>query len=37
MATITGLLRALDRLLCRVGGSCCVARSQAAWRRTHPE
>jgi len=28
------MLRALDRAVCRVGRSCCVGRSQAAWRST---
>jgi hypothetical protein len=32
MATAARIVRTLDRLICRVGRSCCVARSQAAWR-----
>jgi hypothetical protein len=31
---IVRFLRSLDRVLCRVGGACCVSRSQAAWRET---
>jgi len=31
VATATRILRALDRLICRAGRSCCVGRSQA-WR-----
>ena len=34
MTALMRLLRSADRLLCLVGGNCCVARSQAAWRRT---
>jgi hypothetical protein len=34
VATAARILRALDRALCRVGRSCCVGRSQAAWRST---
>jgi hypothetical protein len=32
VATAVRILRVLDRLICRAGRSCCVARSQAAWR-----
>jgi hypothetical protein len=34
MSRILRLLRAADRALCRVGGACCISRSQAAWRET---
>ncbi|HEU0192671.1 MAG TPA: hypothetical protein VFQ71_00650 [Gaiellales bacterium] len=34
MRTIADALRAADRVLCRLGGSCCVGRSQAAWSRS---
>jgi len=34
VATAARMLRALDRAICRIGRSCCVARSQAAWRST---
>jgi hypothetical protein len=34
VATAVRMLHGLDRLICRVGRSCCVARSQAAWRST---
>ena len=30
---IADALRAADRMLCRLGRSCCVGRSQAAWNR----
>jgi hypothetical protein len=32
--TIAEALRAADRMLCRLGRSCCVGRSQAAWTRS---
>lgn len=31
MAHVHRLVRAVDRLLCQVGGRCCVGRAQAAW------
>jgi hypothetical protein len=34
VATAARILHAIDRALCRVGRSCCVGRSQAAWRAT---
>ena len=33
VSTVLRLLRSADRLLCRVGASCCVGRSQVELRR----
>jgi hypothetical protein len=37
VANVLRLLRALDRAICRVGGSCCVSRANGAWQRTRPD
>ena len=34
MSTVLRILRSADRLLCRLGRSCCVGRSQVELRRT---